>query len=53
MLSAGHDVVLENLISEQIQSPILGLNKIGPVNSQSWNGKGSMRPYPFQMNYGN
>lgn len=50
-LSCAHDTISAIIISQQLQQPAMGLNKTGPVTSQSWTGEGLIRPYLSLFKY--
>lgn len=50
-LSCAHDTISAIIISQQLQQPAMGLNKTGPVTSQSWTGEGLIRSYLSLLKY--
>lgn len=51
ILSSGCDVAIANMTSQQPQQSALGLDKAGPIGSQSWIDEGLMGPYTSLLNF--
>lgn len=51
ILSSGCDVAIANMTSPQPQQSALGLDKAGPIGSQSWIDEGLMGPYTSLLNF--